>query len=149
MARLISILSIVVATAPIAGWQDEPSPQSDEVRILGTWRITASIGDVELAEEALGTEVTFTADLMTIKPKNAEGPGDWLRLRYHLDPAQDPKHIDTRHRLGPEEEPIVQLGIYSLKDGELRFGLAGAARPRPRDFASIPQAFVLERVEGP
>jgi len=128
----------------------EPAePRSDQARILGTWKVTGSIGGEEVPEEALGTEVEFTADFMILKPKNAGGPGDWMKLRYELDPAHDPKHIDTRHRLSSEEKSIIQLGIYSLENGELRFGLASAGQHRPANFRSIPQAFVLERVEEP
>lgn len=128
----------------------EPAePGSDQARILGTWRLIGSIGGEEVPHEALGTEVEFTADFMILKPNNADGPGDWVKLRYELDPAHEPKHINTRHRLSSEENPIIQLGIYSLENGELKFALASAGQPRPKDFQSIPQAFVLERAEEP
>ncbi|MBD3332898.1 TIGR03067 domain-containing protein [candidate division GN15 bacterium] len=128
----------------------EPAePQSDQSRILGAWRVSGSIGGEEIPKEALGAEVEFTADLMILKPKNADGSGDWLTLRYDLDPTHDPKHIDTRHRLSSDEEPFIQRGIYSLENGELRLGLASAGEPRPADFRSIPHAFVLESVEEP
>jgi uncharacterized protein (TIGR03067 family) len=128
----------------------EPAqPPSDQTRILGTWRIIGSIGSEEVPKEALGTEIEFTADFMILKPKNADGPGDWIKLRYELDPAHTPKHIDTRHQLSSEEKPIVQLGIYRLENDKLRFGLASAGQPRPDDFRGIPQAFLLEFVEEP
>jgi hypothetical protein len=104
----------------------EPAqPPSDQTRILGTWRIIGSIGSEEVPKEALGTEIEFTADFMILKPKNADGPGDWIK------------------------KPIVQLGIYRLENDKLRFGLASAGQPRPDDFRGIPQAFLLEFVEEP
>jgi uncharacterized protein (TIGR03067 family) len=126
----------------------EPAePRSDRARILGTWRVVGSIGSEETPMQALGTEVEFTADFMILKPKSAKDPSEWLKLDYKLDPAPNPKHIDTKHRLGPKEKPIIQLGIYALDKDELRFGLASAGQTRPTEFQSIPQAFVLKRAK--
>ncbi|MCL4195676.1 MAG: TIGR03067 domain-containing protein [Thermoguttaceae bacterium] len=140
-------IAIALATAAAAAAEPE-NEQADEERIRGTWRIVASAGDdSEIPQEAQGTLFTFSGQMLVVQPKNAKGPGDSLRMRYTLRPDEDPKHIDTRHRLGPEEEPIVQLGIYALEKGKLKLALASAGAARPRSFDNISPVLNLERVD--
>lgn len=145
--KLTYAIAMALATASIVAAEADEE-QSDDELIRGTWRIVASAeGDSKIPQEAQGTRFTFSGDMLVVQPRNAKGPGDWLRMRYTLCPDEDPKHIDTRHRLGPEEEPIVQLGIYALEKGKLKLALASAGAARPRSFESISPVFILERVD--
>ena len=114
---------------------DKPS---DHKLILGTWEVVSSSQKGEDGPGAPGMRYVFKPDTFLMQPASAKTEEDAIRVKYKLDPAKKPKHIDTTHQLGEKEKPIVQLGIYSLEGETLKLCLEAAGKPRPAKLESKP-----------
>ncbi|HVS35980.1 MAG TPA: sigma-70 family RNA polymerase sigma factor [Gemmataceae bacterium] len=128
----------------------DEKPQSDKDLIQGTWDVVSfTEGGTEAPPEmARNIQMVFTADLLKWGPKDSKDPKDTIGIHYTLDPAKDPKGIDTSHEIDLGK-PIVQLGVYSLEGDALKLCLSAAGKPRPTklesDAAHGSVLFVLKR----
>ena len=125
----------------------QPDKPSDQDLIQGEWEIATVTAAGKDSAERRGWLCTFSADTLTMRPKDAQ---QGLTLKYKLDPLQDPKEIDTTHELDAGK-PIEQLGIYALERDTLTLCLEAAGKPRPTAFASKPadtrHLLLLKRVQ--
>lgn len=114
----------------------------DKQRILGTWEVVQKNGDTNTEEK--GNQCIFTADKLTVKPKD----GDPFELKYKLAPAKKPKQIDMVVEI--EGQTYVLKSIYLFQRDTLKIcGAAGLDRPRPSEFQAKPEEqnlYVLKRV---
>ena len=143
MSRLACLLALVFAAAVFAADKDA---KSDQERIQGTWEVISGESNGKAMPDAVGMKFTFTKDVWRMGKDDKEG----LAVNYKLDPTKSPKAIDTTHELDPGK-PIVQLGIYELKDDTLKISVEAAGRGRPEKFETKPgdttTSFVLKRLK--
>jgi len=121
LALAVAAGTIWLALAALA--QDERAP-NDRDRIVGVWKPISVMdnGQERPAEEAT---VTITKDKIEIR-QNKKGPG--RAFPYSLDPAQNPKHFNSKSADGTKDV----LGIYKFEDNKLFLCVnetGGADRP--------------------
>jgi uncharacterized protein (TIGR03067 family) len=79
------------------------------------------------------------------------GSDHLLRTRFKIDPARSPKHWDVTF-LDGDEQGQTCLGIYELKDNQLKICVGGPNGERPLEFATKPDSdgifLVLRRAAG-
>jgi uncharacterized protein (TIGR03067 family) len=121
--------------------------KSDKELIQGTWEVVSS-SESGREVPADGARFIFTADMLMLQPKDATNVRDMMGMKYTLDPTKQPKSIDTSHELDPGQ-PIIQLGIYSLKGDTLELCLEGAGIPRPTELGGeTGHGFILKRTKS-
>lgn len=142
MSRFAAFIALIFVTGAVATDKDT---KSDQERIQGTWEVVSGETNGKAMPDAVGMKFVFTKDVWRIGKDGKDG----LAVKYTLDPTKAPKAIDTTHELDPGK-PIVQLGIYELKEDALKISLEAAGRGRPATFeskaGSTTTSFVLKRV---
>jgi uncharacterized protein (TIGR03067 family) len=108
----------------VAGADDKKGDDA----LKGTWTIVSAVHNGKANENAEGGTVTFDGDKVMIKTKDREHKGT-----YKLQPGEKPGHIDLTPGDGPEAGKVM-LGVYSLKDDELKICFADPDQERPKDF---------------
>jgi uncharacterized protein (TIGR03067 family) len=108
----------------VAGADDK----KDRYPLKGTWSIASAVRNGKANENAVGGTVAFDGEKVFIKTKDGEHKGT-----YKLQPGEKPGHIDLTPGDGPEAGKVM-LGIYSLKDDELKICFADPDQERPKGF---------------
>jgi uncharacterized protein (TIGR03067 family) len=146
MSQILLPLGMIVAALG-TGERREEQP-ADGAAIQGPWEVVAVTEAGKDAPDRRGSWFTFTKDTLTMRPKEKKEAPEGLSVKYKLDPAAQPKAIDTTHELDPGK-PIVQLGVYLLEGDTLTLCFEAAGKPRPTAIASQPgdtrNVFVLKR----
>jgi uncharacterized protein (TIGR03067 family) len=117
------LIAVLVVSAPAPADKEK----KDEEKIQGTWTVVSMEegGRKSPDEDVKKTTLVFKDNGLTVYDR---GKGE--KAKFKLDQAKKPKTIDA---LPEEKAPGVEqiLGIYELKDDELKicFGKDGAERP--------------------
>ncbi len=128
---------------------DDPKPadaKSDIAKIKGKW--TAKVGpneDTPVTVEFKDKEVVVTVEA-------GDGNEIMINGEYKLDEKATPKRIDLTKFQSPEGETSPDnLGIYELKDDELKICTGGPGAERPTEFSPHEEGgkgtIVLKRVK--
>jgi uncharacterized protein (TIGR03067 family) len=102
----------------------------DHKTIEGEWRVTAVRRNGAEAVVPGEDRYGFVKGVLTIR--TADNPPS--RLRYSLDPAQTPKHLDAVLEAGEERQ--VSPMVYELKGDTLRICYPAPGTPRPTELAT-------------
>src|SRR5262249_51217416 len=130
-----------------AEFRSEPAGPAEE-RVIdnlrGTWQVVSftTAGEKGSEEEARKYKITFSDGSFSVTKDGTviqEGT-------YKVDPSGKPKAVDVAWTKGKGFESKSALGIYEVKEDELRicFGAPAAERPaevsRPREFTSTAES---------
>jgi uncharacterized protein (TIGR03067 family) len=129
MKRLVCV-GLMLLTSPLVVVTDAaaPPPNSDTMKIQGTWKIESARYDGEKTSEEVGVTMTFTDKKVAIKRG-----GETIDDDYTLDPTKKPKHLDMSGKRG--NETVIIPAVYQfLDDDTLMICNADPGRPRPSDF---------------
>jgi uncharacterized protein (TIGR03067 family) len=129
--RLSLLLAVLLFAAMSVQAQEQTA--SDAKDLQGVWQIIDLEANAEKkpAEEFQGTRVFVKGnELWAVKPTGADP-----KLKFTVDPQKNPKTIDLTVQEGNDKGKVV-LGIYSVKDGQLRLciNIFGDASYRPTEF---------------
>ena len=130
--RILNILAASLCAAALLAADNKVNGlHSDNRLIQGRWKVIAS--EEAGAAQQFAEEAYFVIkdDTISVRPSR----GHPITLKYQLDPAQEPKAIDTSHEID-RGRPISQLGIYSIEGDKLKLCIAGRGQPRPANFES-------------
>jgi uncharacterized protein (TIGR03067 family) len=138
--RITQVLLTLCCLGPtgIAGADDA---EQELARLQGNWIVVSA---------EIGGKPVDADDLKDIR-RTVKGDeiawlfeGDvFLRTRFKIDPAQNPKRWDatlTFVDVGEGEVVEKRLGIYELKDDALKICVAGPDEERPVDFSTRPKS---------
>ena len=129
----------------LVGAADEPAAsavRNDMKRLQGTWTVASATTNGKKLEEALGQQLVFAGDQLTIRDNSGKHV---QKARYTLDPSRKPKTIDFT----PEKPSLGTAfgqAIYRFQaDGTLEL-CVGPPEHRPTDFKDKKQLlFVLKK----
>jgi uncharacterized protein (TIGR03067 family) len=110
-----------------------PVLADDSKDLQGTWRVISleANGENKPAEEFKGWKFVFEDDQgWLVKPEETSP-----KFKFKLDVARSPKTIDLTVQSGSDKGKVA-MGIYGLKDGQLRLciNIFGDPSYRPMDF---------------
>jgi uncharacterized protein (TIGR03067 family) len=126
--QLLAAVLVVAAPAPAE------KEKKDEDKIQGTWIVVSAQfgGESKPDDEAKNAKFVIKGDLITISEPKREGREE--KATFKLDPTKKPKTIDLVPEKGDKKETV--LGIYELKDDELKLCFVKGGKERPTEFAS-------------
>ena len=132
MRNRLGLLFIVLLSAAMFA-QAQEKTGDDAKDMQGVWKVIDLEANAEKkpAEEFQGIQVIVKGnELWAVKPTGADP-----KLKFTLDPQKSPKTIDLTVQEGNDKGKVV-LGIYSVKDGQLRLciNIFGEASSRPTEF---------------
>jgi uncharacterized protein (TIGR03067 family) len=125
-ATLLGICTLVL----LAGADDpkQADKQKELERLKGTWNVVSMVLNGQDDPNGTSNSITFNGENVTIKEPSRDSKG-----KCALDLSKDPKHID----LTPDDgSGRTLLGIYALKDDELKLCIARPDAERPTQFES-------------
>jgi uncharacterized protein (TIGR03067 family) len=124
--QLLTVALVVAAPVPAE------KEKKDEEKIQGTWTVVSleSGGKKAPDDDVKNVKFVFKDDTVTINdPKREE------KAKIKLDASKKPKAIDIQPEdKGGDKKPV--LGIYELKDDELKICFAKGGGERPTELVS-------------
>ena len=133
-ALLCYAIAMLIAGA-FALAADDAAAQKDLAQLAGEWQMVSGVADGFSIPDEMARNFKRACKDGEVTVTN--GPQLVMRAKITVDPTKTPKTIDFQIIDGPTKGK-TQLGIYELKDDQLKscFGAPDAARPT--DFASKP-----------
>ena len=137
--QLLTAVLVVAAPAPA-------DDKKDTDKIQGSWTVVSIIaGGTNVPDDQVKLfKVTVKYDTLTLN----DGTRDVV-VKFKLDPAKKPKTIDMTAEKAKQEQV---LGIYELKDDDLKLCFAKGGGERPTEFISKAgtnqTVIVLKRVKA-
>src|SRR5262249_3394188 len=118
-------------------------------RLQGTWDVVAMEHDGERTanKEVKDLQMIFTGKKMTLN-KGDKASFDSL---YKVDPTKNPKTIDIKFLMGPDEGKTFK-GIYTLKGDRLVICWSESGTKRPTSLTTKPKSsrtlYILKRAKA-
>ena len=141
-----TILASLAAFAFAAGGPAQPATptqdakaaaiQADYEALTGTWQLVKSVVDGVAVPEAEARKTVLITDHDEFRFPADAGVGTAPLGKFTIDPAKNPKQVDSTSFSGPEKGQ-VSLGIYEILDANnKRACWAKPGKPRPTSFDS-------------
>jgi uncharacterized protein (TIGR03067 family) len=132
-----------------AAVQGSPALEQDKKFLQGNWEVVSMIqGGKEIPGLNKEGKMIFTFDGDKVSVKLTGKTKETYKNDgvYKIDPSKTPRTIDM---VDDRKEP--NLGIYELKENEIKLCMGGRGQQRPKDFASAPgtdqSVVILKRVK--
>jgi len=124
--QVLTVALVIAAPAP-------PEDKKDTDKIQGTWTVVSyKVGKLKFSEEDVKMTWVFKDDRLTIKDN---GNGEEGKIKIKMDSTRKPKTIDMiSEAKTPDGKQI--LGIYELKDDDLKVCYGKEGGERPTEFAT-------------
>jgi len=131
VSMALSCASFLAPRAAIAA-DDDPA-KKEMSRLEGTWQmVSGERGGMKLDDAMIKSGKRVVKDGETTV---TFGELLWMKAKFTVDPAKQPKTIDYTLTSGPDKGK-QQLGIYQLDSDTLKLCYAAAGAERPRSFAT-------------
>jgi uncharacterized protein (TIGR03067 family) len=130
-------LAFVASSSPIP-----PTQTSDMQQLQGTWVCSATAKGGNAVRDFVGVRAVIQDDGLTWFFPQPDGTYRRQPAKYRIDPTQQPKRFDWWTEEKPE---AVELRIYSLAAGELRWATNLDRKTRPATFESGLWQFTMKR----
>ena len=109
-----------------------PEAKTDLGKFAGAWTVSELKYDGEVHK--LKFKITFKGDVGIVEG-NDEVQREYARIKFKLDPASSPKNMDISV-VGGSQTDSKMVGVYELKDDELRLCVKVFGTDRPKEFAA-------------
>jgi uncharacterized protein (TIGR03067 family) len=135
LSALVAVLATLLVSAVPAAADDKDDPAKAEVKKLtGEWyRSHGLSGGFRTTVQGFSIVMFFEGDRVKtgriFKPEDAKSLETWTVM---VDPAKSPKTIDLTTTKDGQKQ--TRLGIYELKDNDLKVSWAEDGKERPAKF---------------
>ena len=131
--RNLLILGLTALLLASARGEDAMAAKKDLMRLQGEWQMVGGTNGGQLLPPAMvkSSKRVCKADETTVMV----GGELFMKARFTLDPAKEPKSIDYQVTGGPNAGK-TQLGIYEIAGDTVKFCFAAPGGERPGDFTT-------------